>query len=199
MQRTKSILKIVGMSIFLFLLWPIWEFWGVNMVRDIQCGPSASITKSMAEAIVLEINKIQNTNKIIDLKQMSYLPFILACGEVYMTTQNFKAKGRKFNFKQTCHYSLGDQSYKIVLEYEASNQYSHTIKYLDESAHISMTFSKIEILENDFTKLIYSASKPLIRTGKWHYAEELVLHKSINKVYEKDSNNNCKYKTPLKF
>jgi len=199
MKIIKTFLKIVGGGIFLFLLWPMWEFWGVNIVRDMRCGPSESIPKPMAEAIVREINKREIPYEIIDLKQVLNLPYTLNCGEVYMNKKNLKPQGVKFNFKQTCHYSLEDTSYRVILEYGANNENNSAVIYLDESAHISITFSKVDILENDLTKLIYSASKPVINEGKWYYGEKLVLHETINKVYEKDSNDNCRYRTPLTF
>jgi hypothetical protein len=116
-----------------------------------------------------------------------------------MTTSDLTPRYRQFKFKQICHYSVGDSKLKLILEYEANNWENMQIMYLNDSADISMTFTKSETLESDYTKLVYSASKPVIREGKWHYGSYLILVKNPRTDYSKKTKGLCKYKSGIRF
>ena len=180
MKIIKTFLKIVGGGLFLFLLWPIWEFWGVDMVRDIKCGPSESITKPMAEAIVREINKRGTPNKIVKLDSLENLPYeLVGCENAIFD----KLKEKNYDYIQTCTFYDKKKKYAVRLEYTNSNR-------------IYISIYKIDIGEFDFTEIQY---RVLPYIGEYIYTDKWNIRKSVQKNYSKKSKGTCRYKSPLRF
>jgi len=181
MKIIKTFLKIVGGGIFLFLLWPMWEFWGVDIVRDIKCGPSESITKPMAEAIVREINKRGTRKKIVRLDSLESLPYALVeCKNAIFD----KLKKENYDYMQTCTFYDKKKKYAVRLEYTNSNS-------------IYVYIYKIDVGKFDFTEIIYRA-EPFINDDKYVYTDKWHIRKSTLTHYSKQSKGDCRYRSPIR-
>jgi hypothetical protein len=191
----KNIVKVIFWIVFILVLlrFMIWFILGgpSDYQRSKLCGPSESITKPIAEAIVREINKRGTPNKIVKLDSLKNLPYVL----VECEKEVLIPKGKQFQSKQTCYFKSNGKSYKIKLEQPDIRKKSMKMTL---GRFIYMYISKNNEGEVDFTEIFYSTTRWKIVSGESIYSDNWdINYKDIH--YSKKSKGTCRYKRPIRF
>jgi len=165
-----------------------------NMKRKAECGPSQSITKPMAEAIVREINKRGTPNKIVKLDSLKNLPYTLVgCEKEVLKINPFGEKGVQFKSNQTCYFQ-DDKKYLVRLRYKGFNRENKNLN-MKTGGRLYIYISKANL---DFTEVEYGALRYIrnnnktIHTNKWNIS-------SIQINYSKKTKGLCRYKRGIRF
>jgi hypothetical protein len=189
----KSIFWIFVSGLVLIFLVILFFEGGVvpKTIKNLRCGPSTSLSKPMAEAIVDEINKLSLPRKAVKLGVLEHLPF-----EVVDCEKDFSAKGGSYT--QICYFTNDDKRYSIRLKY-----YGDLIKKGKElflTKYSDIYIRKDNINEEDLTDVVYNFNTYVSR-GNWTdtfilQARDLSLGGGYN-WYSKDSIAPCKYRAPF--
>jgi len=182
-DRGTVVLKWIVLVTFVWVVsyFVFWLWGGIEKYKRItQCGPSESITKPMAEAIVKEINKRGTLEKIVKLDSLRSLPYKLEECEKAIYD---KLKEKNYDYLQTCTFNDKKKKYAVRLEYTKLND-------------MYIYIYKIDVGKFDFTEIQYMVLPYIgeyIHTDKWH------IQKSTQTNYSEKSKGTCKYKRPLRF
>jgi len=196
-------MNLLKLSLFLFLgvvvsifLWGFWSFVGYDIVRDMRCGPSSSISKPMAEAIGRELNKRGTPEKIVKLETLKNLPYeLVECNNKPITFKNLEENN--FKLSQTCYLKANNQKYLLGLVQSHIQSNGISIRIHGNSLN-QIFISKMGINEVDLTKSIYDVSRWKMDGDESVYLDYWRLWRE-RKNYSKQSKGTCVYKSPLKF
>jgi len=194
-ENSMTQFKLMGYFMLVVFLMFLGYVWWVFDGSKMKCGPSESITKPMAEAIVREINKRGTPNKIVKLDSLENLPYeLVECEKEILSTHKYGKKGIGFESKQTCYFNINNQKYSIKLEYDGDNVEANKILMKGEP-RLYIYITKADLHINDFTEIRYGGTqlnKEHTRVYKWR------LFDSKSKHYSKQSKGDCRYRSPIR-